>query len=278
MYRIWLLFTVLATALVFSLTSVAVAQKSDSKNFQKTSKPTSITTHQVEILTQKLKALEPYVKYKKNGTQTIDTRAARRAGYSTDVVRLAAEIVAYQNAMLNETRKKGNRDIRQHKVPLKKFPKVKEFYKAATKAARTDKVHTSNSSDEDSSPDVTALARTRRACGDWNRPIPNYTPRWVNHGYKNRPARTLRNWGFHKTRFYACGARYSYTCQRDTTRPRYYYSRYGVCSKPLFRDHGRFYNHRVYVQYGEPNPEIFHVGIWPYWNWGAYVRWWHNNF
>jgi len=30
------------------------------------------------------------------------------------------------------------------------------------------------------------------------------------------------------------------------------------------------------IQYGEPNPEIASYS-WPYWNWGAYVSWWHSS-
>lgn len=115
-------------------------------------------------------------------------------------------------------------------------------------------------------------------CGNKDYPVPNYTPSWLPFsGYPN-PGQTLINWGFHKTAGYACGQDPLVTCDYDYTRGRSYSGPYGVCSSPRFRDQGIVVSSTSFnIQYGEPNPEILSYS-WPYWNWGVYVQWWHNNY
>ena len=76
---------------------------------------------------------------------------------------------------------------------------------------------------------------------------------------------------------YACGALYN--CANDYTRDRSYYSNQGTgyCQYQRFRDQAIITGaYSAKIQYGEPNPEVT-LYLWPYWNWGNYVQWWHNN-
>lgn len=87
---------------------------------------------------------------------------------------------------------------------------------------------------------------------------------------------SLESMGFHKTAGYACGANTEYKCATDYTRPRDYNGPYGHCDSPRFRDQGQVVSGGKRIQFGEPNPEIFSYQ-WPYWNWGSYVKWCHDN-
>lgn len=109
-------------------------------------------------------------------------------------------------------------------------------------------------------------------CGDWDHPVPAKAPPHVNYG----PSPSFESMGFHKTAGYACGANTEYRCATDYTRARDYNGPYGHCDSPRFRDQGQVVSGGKWIQFGEPNPEISSY-VWPYWNWGAYVKWWHDN-
>lgn len=226
---------------------------------------TASTNHsEVSQITNELARLEPYIRYNADGAapfQVFDADAARRDGFSEPVVQLAAEMVAYQNELYANATASASSEAAV--VSVDKYPRVKEFFDMAT--ANT----------KEGVPLVEGTEASPPACGNWTYPVPNYSPPWGGFSSSN-PGQALINMGFHKTASYACGGG---SCSNvDYTRARGYQGPYGYCSSPRFRDHGRVWSATTGgIQYGEPNPEILGYS-WPYWNWGAYVQWWHSNF
>ncbi|MDN5366523.1 MAG: hypothetical protein PWP44_1729 [Thermacetogenium sp.] len=225
-------------------------------------------------VTQDLARLEPYVQYTySNGIrlQTFDTNTALEEGFSKDVVLLAQEMVAFQNDMAKMAFARGIKDVTQLNISLQKYPRVANFFAQMTQQFESSKNNTTlNPSSLDSDP---------HPCGTYDHPVPSYTPTWYTTS-SNNPEQELLNKGYHRTASYACeqGCTNNNGDWVDFTKGRSYTGPYGTCSSPRFRNHGRIQNSSLYAeQFGEPNPEIFSY-VWPYWNWGAYVRWWHNNF
>lgn len=212
-----------------------------------------------------LQRLEPYVKYitTNNGmrVQTFNAKAALKNGFSSEVVALAGEIVDYQNSLAKAGSLSKTGDVSDLQVPVQKGSRLAELFVAATNY------------DPANSSSPAPLASVN-PCGDWSHPVPNSTPSWSSYT-SSKPETTLLSWGFHHTASYACG--YGNCSTSDFTRGRSYTGSYGTCSSPRFRDQGRITGSTAFkIQYGEPNPEIFSYS-WPYWNWGAYVKWWHDN-
>jgi hypothetical protein len=217
----------------------------------------------VDQIVADLSLLEPYVHYIKDKgiqIQVLNTEAALAAGFSNDVILLASEMVSYQNDLVMAVSKKANPPKAEN------YSKLKQFFDLANQNL---------TSKESSTPDSAVTAAAVNACGDWSHPVPNYDPAWNTYTASN-PETRLIDIGFHHTASYACG--YNNCSTDDFTRGRSYTGPYGTCSSPRFRDHGHILGNTSYgIQYGEPNPEI-HSYTWPYWNWGAYVKWWHDTY
>ena len=227
------------------------------------------SSHNEQTLSAELMALEPYILTKQIGQvylQELDYAGARQAGFLTESLDLASEIVAYQNEYkLSVMLGKAVDDISIQSPELFKFPKLTQFL--SEMSSKNTQQQSQNSITADPTP-----------CGNWDYPVPNYTPSRVPYSGYSNPGQTLINWGFHKTAGYACGQDPFVTCDNDYTRGRLYSGPYGVCSSPRFRDQGIVMSSTSFnIQYGEPNPEILAYS-WPYWNWGVYVRWWHDNY
>jgi hypothetical protein len=236
-----------------------------------------------------LRRLEPYVAGEP-GAQRLDAGAARRAGATPDLVALAGELVAYQNRLLaaGGTAPTGGGDVREARVPLTDYPRVAAFYDTATLAAAADvrRRRAATPSRATRGPATPSSAPSRRRldaaavhpCGDYDHPVPSRAPAKVLSRPYREPARYLRSQGFHHSRGYLCGQSSAERCARDFTRPRGYTSRYGTCARPIFRDQATLQgSSRFRLQLGEPNPEV-DAYRWPYWGWGAYVRWWHARY
>lgn len=209
------------------------------------------------IITSEFAKLEPYVRITTDAgwQQVFDASAALRDGVSPEIVSLAQEIVAFQNALAQRA---ANANLPA--VSVEQYPKVKELFDLASRKLR------SSSGFKLAKPVAQA---SPPPCGNWTHPVPNSRPPDYGYGPYGDPAGTLRSWGFHDTAFYACY--YINSCGNDFTRGRGYNGPYGYCEAPRFRDHGwHSGGGYVRIQYGEPNPEIFSYS-WPYWNWGAYL-------
>jgi hypothetical protein len=219
---------------------------------------------------QELMKLEPYVTTSTvDGVQiqVLDTQRASKNGFSQETLDLAAEMVSYQNDLAKTASKSGIKDITKMAVDSNKYQKVDKFFKDQSAKLKNKKVSAQNF--------AVAAASSVNPCGDWNTPIPNYTPgkTWYN---SSNGRSTLLNMGFHYTYFYAGQDGNNYTKWAS------YDSGYGHCNYPYFRWEGivGFKNGVAgfAIQATEPNPEVLDVYPWPYWNWGTYVAWWHSTY
>jgi len=224
----------------------------------------------IDEITEQLSQLESYIQYasREDVFQVFDAEAALADGFSKEVVLLAQEMVAYQNELSRAATDETVDDITRLNVTAEEYPRLANFFELASQQVKL----------EEEAHGTASAMKNPPACGNWSYPVPNYSPSryWYS---SSDPEQTLLNWGFHHTANYACGGGYSPgSCAEDYTRGTGYDGPYGYCSSPRFRDHGRVASSTSFnIQYGEPNPEVFSY-LWPYWNWGAYVRWWHGNF
>jgi len=219
----------------------------------------------VETITAEFRRMDPFVSYDKEGYQRLDVVRAQQAGIPDVIIGLAQEVIEYQNRMREVARARHAKDVRAVDLPLEGYPLLSEFDAMLRKYQPRQGVE--------------PLAPDTHPCGTYSHPVPNYTPPRPYIGWYTNAHSTLLSWGFHQTAGYACGGDPFVPCERDYTRGRGYWSAYGYCSSPRFRDQGTRdqANHNIWVQYGEPNPEIFSYW-WPYWDWGWYVRWWHRHY
>lgn len=211
-------------------------------------------------------------------TQVLDMNGARNAGIPSDIVILASKIVSYQNEMVSRSHKYHTTGTVQDKVSVDDYPKVVEFFNLATKVKQNrSKVQSSRSGSIRLGPIVIGgiskvFADDEHPCGNYDYPVPDYSP--ARHYFDGDGETFFDNAGYHETARYA-GGNYEGT---DYTKGRSYNGDYGTCSSPRFRDHGLVHSSDRYsIQYGEPNPEVLSY-LWPYWNWGSYVEWWHENY
>jgi len=222
----------------------------------------------LEQVVQKLLGLEPYVTYTEiNGIkqQVLNSAKASKDGFPDDVLFLAEEMILYQNDYLKYATENDATDVSKTQISMDRYPRLERFFELASE-------HLKNGVDKET------VMRSVNPCGDWNNPIPGFTPSWISFTHSN-PRTMLANLGFHRTLGYACGNWLQWPCENDFTRGRAYTSSYGTCDSPRFRDHARV-NHGetgFSIQYGECNPEV-HSYSWPYWNWPAYCRWWHQTY
>lgn len=210
---------------------------------------------------------------------SFDTKAAKEAGYDSNVIQLVKEQFDSQNELV-EAVKSGRTRIGEFRPSAAKYPKWKRFQDRATER-KFKKPKAETSSSETVKVAGAILGRnlfavnTLTACGDYAFPKPNVQPTRYYYTQTNPPAVDwLLNNGFHKTWPYATG---NYGI--NYTRPTYYSGVQGVCDSPKFRDEGKVSGtYTMNLQYKEPNPEILepYYGLWPYSGWGNYVNWWHT--
>jgi hypothetical protein len=224
----------------------------------------SLKGYTVEMITTEFRRLDPFVSYK-GKRQILDRIGASAVGIPDVIIALAQQLVEYQNRMRAVAEARNLRDVRELDIPMEDYPLLLEFYIMLQ--------------GNKPSGQVTILAPDTHPCGTYSHPVPDYTPPRYYMGWYVDAHNTLLSWSFHQTVGYACGQDPFIPCERDYTRGRGYSGPWGYCSSPRFRDQGTrdIDNHRIWIQYGEPNPEIFSY-VWPYWDWGFYVRWWHNTY
>lgn len=228
-------------------------------------------------LVQQLMALEPYVQvsiHEGITVQTLDDESAIEAGFGEAAIRLARQMIDYQNALMRAAH--NQTDASSVVVAVEDFPEVKAFFDLMNSRATPVVPPASTSGDAGNAfAQAEPEAIVVNACGDWDHPVPSSTPMRY-HYSSSSPASTLLNQGFHRTSSYACG--FNNCSNYDFTKGRSYNGPYGTCSSPRFRDQGYITGSTQYwKQFGEPNPEILSY-VWPYWNWGAYVMWWHGRY
>ena len=113
----------------------------------------------------------------------------------------------------------------------------------------------------------------RWACGWYTNPKPARAADRVCFTGVLDPKAELLAKGYHHSGFFM---------ENDWTRSQTWWA--WPCGLWTFRDHGTIidgttYKEQRYVGWsppGEPNPEVYLSGPWPYWDWPAYVYWWHE--
>jgi hypothetical protein len=146
------------------------------------------------------------------------------------------------------------------------FPKVSAYFAAATAREQT------SEGMEVSGWCNASLTDAACTCGHWLYPRPTTSAPWRSYTSSN-PSSTLTSWGYHETPSWAGGG-----WTRSQT---YYPSR---CGNSTFRDHAYIaspttfseQNYSGFTPRGEPNPEVWASGPWPYPVWPSYVQWWHD--
>jgi len=216
---------------------------------------------------------------------TFDSQRARDRGTDGSIIQLAEELAAYTNDLMTAADNYVNR--RTAKSPLdvaptsEAYPMVRRFFDAASAFhGRGGAVlqHAGRMSAEAVHAEgwcswlITDAACT---CGHWLYPQPNRAAEWKVYNSSN-PAATLRSWGYHETSWLVGGG---------WTRPQTYYP--SRCGYNTYRDHAlirpdgkslKEQNYAGFTPRGEPNPEFWNSGTWPYPAWPTYVYWWHSNY
>lgn len=253
---------------------------------------TSLDSIQIDTLDADLKAVTEQFGTLDPSTHqaTFDSREARRAGIDNELIRLAEELVRYQNSFVGDLRSGRARIGNGERPNSREYPRLRRFQQRASERGRS---RSSNSQSlkafsldnrEEPLGFETNLysVNTETACGNYAFPKPNVTPvrRYYN---QSSPTTWLTSNGFHITANYATGA-YGI----NYTRPTFYSGVQGTCDSPKFRDDGTVANgttstgapYNMNLQFKEPNPEILepYYGLWPYLGWGTYVQWWHNTY
>ncbi len=195
---------------------------------------------------------------------TFDETSAAAAGMDATGRRLGREMAVFANAVVRGAM--SNRGIAGAAPVLQRLPTLKSYMRRATALRRASSL----------APPRARVSFgnnfwTYRTCGSFGSPRPTVGKRWMTFN-SNDPVGTLRSWGYHSTPDWAGGG-----WTRDQT-----YASW-VCGWRTFRDHAyivgsqiREQNYAGWRPRGEPNPELWRVGPWPYSSWPAYVYWWHR--
>lgn len=298
---------------VFSSVTTQVAQSSPLAQVPQ-AESSSLDRLNTSVVADQITALQKYMQVN-NTTKIVkfDSEAAKRDGFSKDIIDLATELVTNQNALIEEAKKEKTRDITKVPVSEDKFPKLKKFYQRLKEKDLKNKQLTPQTPPPEVPPDAPPpqslqpslkvasntlskgigssikfqkpikskgskfliAAATAYACGDYNHHIPNYTPYTTGWYNSVNPDAQLRKEGFYLTPYYAA---YQNSFGLSYTRARSYSSSYGTCDSPFFRDEGKLNTTKTAFrrQYGEPNPDVLNMSYWPYATWPNYVKYWHT--
>jgi hypothetical protein len=191
---------------------------------------------------------------------TFDADAATYRGVHPQGVELARQLADYTNELMAATAAAlDSVDVTRVDVDLQKYPELARYLDEAT--LRRD--------DEPAFEPRSWLSEY--VCGAFWRPRPGSAAGWKDW-WSTNPSAVLSSWGYHTTPAFAGGG---------WTRPQTYSP--VLCGLKTYRDHayitsGGYFREQTYAGWtprGEPNPEVWRSGPWPYATWPAYVRWWH---
>ena len=197
---------------------------------------------------------------------TFDAAAAAEKGVSKDGIALAEELSAFTNALEDAAKAMGTDDITAVKVDLAAYPRLAAYFDDAAAYSKLPST--------DPKPDVAVQSwLSEYTCGAFWRPRPSKSGAPWKRFYSSNPSATLSAWGYHPTPGLAGGG---WTRPQTWTWP--------ICGFSTYRDHAYVYpsttineqNYAGWTPRGEPNPEVYRSGPWPYPSWPAYVYWWHQ--
>lgn len=220
-------------------------------------------------------------------TIVFDSEAATRKGFYPGSIKLAEEMSAFTNEIVDKAARAAKRhgikyveliNIKEARVNINKYPALKAYSREASARRGSGLINR----DFFIKPNDTDDPKT--VCGSVNNPVPSSAAAWTKKGpfsTKQNAEQELSNLGYYKTSRFAGGG---YT--RNQT-----YNE-SICKKDNYRDHASnpfkntsdnkwYFNEQNYTGDipGEPNPVMVKkASNWPYLTWPYYVWWWHRNF
>ncbi len=231
------------------------------------------------------------------GVLTFDEGLAAQRGISQATIKLSKELVGMTNELQSLTEQSGIKDITAFKLDMSKYPSTSNFYEGLTENNSRNKA-LSQSNPEITLPENDLIAdadiRTKenkprwmgndQFCGVWWNPRPSRAKDWVRFNTSN-PEQLLRSWGYKAPdRFFPSWVSSDLRNRSQRlgwTRPQTWNP--SNCGLRTYRDNAVPNNGFVWEQNydgwnprGEPNPEVWASGPWPYGVWPAYVYWWHE--
>lgn len=208
---------------------------------------------------------------------TFDAEMARRYGFSERVIKLGEQVAAATNDLIVQARamqEVGKQaQVTEFAIDAERYPELQRFWAEAARFTQVN-VSITDQSDifvEEVKP-LGVPGISHIVCGYYSNPKPSTNGPWTTHRNISNPEATLRSWGYHPTPGLVGGG---------WTRPQTYQPLF--CGWNTFRDHAyisapwtiREQNYTGEPG-GEPNPEIYLSGPWPYPDWPLYVIWWHR--
>lgn len=207
---------------------------------------------------------------------TFNATLARKYGFSEPAIRLGEQVAAVTNDLIAGTKQaqiEGNSfQITEISVEIERYPDLRRFWLDVAKPNAHGSLDATNLFAKELEP-LGLLGASHIVCGYYPNPKPSTNGPWTTHQNISDPAATLRSWGYHETwpPDYTGGG---------WTRPQTYQPL--LCGWSTYRDHAFIAGPTTIREQnytgspgGEPNPEVYRSGPWPYPDWPAYVYWWH---
>jgi len=218
---------------------------------------------------------------------------ARQQLFSTEAIDLAGELTAFTNELMaaaadalkalapaDPAGPEPVVDIRQLNVDVSAHPKMAAFfqqahaYRRAWEALPDSEKKARAQAIGGAQPHINPWDPAALLCGYYTNPMPSVAKAYVFFNNVANPAGTLQAWGYHADPL-------AIKIGAGWTRPQTF--RWWICGFSTFRDNAVINGHTISEQNyagwtpnGEPNPEVWRVGPWPYETWPAYVYWWHQ--
>ncbi len=207
---------------------------------------------------------------------TFNAALARQYGFSEPAIRLGEQVAAITNALIagiKQARLKGDpARVTEVSVEIERYPDLRQFWLDVAKLNTQVRLDATNLFAKAIEP-LEVPGASHIVCRYYPNPKPSTNGTWTTHQNVSDPAATLRNWGYHETwpPDYTGGG---------WTRPQTYEPL--LCGWDTYRDHAFIAGPTTIREPnytgspgGEPNPEVYRSGPWPYPDWPAYVYWWH---
>lgn len=206
---------------------------------------------------------------------TFNEDLARKEGFSEQEIVLGKQIVEVTNILINQSKASQAEGkpigVDRLSLDLQHFPELKRFWDEAAQMSIEDKQSVAGEFLQSRVEPLGTTGISHWVCGYCYHPVPAHAAPWHTY-HSSNAASTLRSWGYHPTPSWAGGG---------WTRPQTY--NWWLCGWSTYRDHAYIYpsttiNEQNYTGAvpGEPNPEVWRSGPWPYPDWPAYVWWWHR--
>lgn len=256
----------IAVAMVISCCFPILTDAQQDTSAQDTNKSQQLAT-EFELLSLELEAMRDLFDGGKDGQPvSFDSEGALRQGFSSASIQLAQELTSATNEILrkmNKALKKGRSNMKNLRLDLSAYPALSPYLETATERSfEPPKKEMSTAG---------VVGVSEYYCGCFWRPLPSSAAAWRSSNSSN-PSSTLRSWGYHSTPSLVGGG---------WTRAQNHM--WWLCGWGTYRDHAYIQgntileqNYAGYSPRGEPNPEIYASGPWPYSYWPTYVYWWHR--